>query len=308
MTIKRLFGVVLVMILSGCSAHQVPSDSGEGLEDMVATRSWSGDIVIRSIWPDQVAETSGLAIRGDVLWTINDSGDGARIYSLKNNKIDRVVDLENAKNIDWEDLAQDKDFLYIADCGNNRGKRRSIQIYKVAWQELESKNSVSEYDTLHLRYVAQPDQVNGKLHNYDCEALVSVEDELWLFSKNRKDESTWMYRVSKTQKDQVINVSDKFPVRGLVTAVDYDPKTKRLVLLGYSKQRIFGHSFLWVVPVRSAPIWEEARYIQLYPYAQWEALVWDYAAENGRILISSEKNPLLDVSVGELYLPAGQGM
>lgn len=301
MWFKQYLVVALIIFLAGCSSSEVVKTSSPEMKKSPVI--WNGDIQNISHWPDQVMETSGLAQRGDLLWTINDSGDGPYIYSLKNNKVQSKVEISNAKNIDWEDLAQDDEYLYIADCGNNRGQRRTVQIYKVNWKSIEQSGVVAADMIINLTYADQPIRVHKHDHNYDCEALVSVGDELWLFSKNRKDLKTWLYKIDKNLPNQSISLDRDFEVDGLITAADYDPESNRLVLLGYSKQRIFGRSFLWVVPVDEEPLWKGAKYLTLYPYAQWEALVWDSQSTGGRLILSSEKNPLLDVSVGEMFLP-----
>jgi len=284
--------------LVACSSisEQAPADKP------VKAKAWDGVVEQFAVWPSEVQETSGLAYKSGLLWTMNDSGDGAFIYAV-NDQQQRVkkVAIQGAVNIDWESLAQDEDYLYIADCGNNRGRRDSLQIYKVSWQSLLEADSGAEVSAskLEFSYADKPLKVAPKNHNYDCEALTVVKDELWLFSKNRKDEKTNLYRLDKELASQTVAITATYEVDGLVTAADYDPDTQRLALLGYAKQKIFGHSFLWIVPVADLPDWQNARRAKLHPYAQWEALVWD-GDRKGLLRLTAERSILLDVGTGTL--------
>ncbi len=89
----------------------------------------------------EIKESSGITsskCQPDVLWTHNDSGDGAFIYAIdgKGRDLGRWK-VENAENVDWEDIASAKDesgscFLYIGDIGNGRkNPRGEHRIYKV---------------------------------------------------------------------------------------------------------------------------------------------------------------------------------
>ena len=80
--------------------------------------------------PD-ITEASGMAVsRRDPskLWIINDSGAPARLHLLGTDGADYGhVDLKNATNTDWEDLASftldGKHWLLVADIGDNSSKR-----------------------------------------------------------------------------------------------------------------------------------------------------------------------------------------
>lgn len=89
--------------------------------------------------PARLHETSGVAVsrrhRG-LLWTHNDSGDGPIIYAIDlSGRLLGAYQLDGADAVDWEDIAlgpcpaQDDDCLYVADTGDNLGRRRSVQLY-----------------------------------------------------------------------------------------------------------------------------------------------------------------------------------
>ncbi|MEO8649541.1 MAG: hypothetical protein ABI539_10275 [Acidobacteriota bacterium] len=88
-----------------------------------------------------IKESSGLAAsrcNTGVLWTHNDSGDGAFIYALSTSgRTLGTWEVTGAENNDWEDIAtvKDKDgkcWLYIGEIGNNEGKRDRTLVYRVA--------------------------------------------------------------------------------------------------------------------------------------------------------------------------------
>ncbi|MCP4595865.1 hypothetical protein [Neptuniibacter sp.] len=301
MSIRFLSQFLIIALISGCTAMH---------REQAPQAVFSGDVHLVSRWPSQVKETSGLAQYGGILWTINDSGDGAWLYGLdEQHQVKRKIKVAGAKNYDWEELAQDNDHLYIADCGNNRGHRNILQIYKIRLEEL-GQPSTRKVKAIKLQfsYADKPLATPDKNHNFDCEALAVVDDELWLFTKNRGDQQTKLYRLDKNQQNQVVKPSRSYPVNGLITAADYDERTDQLILLGYGKNVLFGQSFIWLVPLMETtngkePDWSTASFKKLHPYAQWEVLLWNRQSELGHLLLSTEKSPLLDVSLGEMRLP-----
>ena len=88
----------------------------------------------------RINESSGLAISRrcpDLLWTLNDSGGAATLFGINfQGKTVTEIEVTNAKNIDWEDLASGPNAegqmcLFIADIGDNLSLRPNIQVYEV---------------------------------------------------------------------------------------------------------------------------------------------------------------------------------
>ncbi|MDP2711433.1 MAG: hypothetical protein Q8O56_09455 [Solirubrobacteraceae bacterium] len=85
--------------------------------------------------PDS-GELSGLVrspSRRDVLWTHNDSGNGARLIAVTpaGRTVADVV-VEGAENVDWEDIATGAGrSLLIGDIGDNLARRDSVVVYRV---------------------------------------------------------------------------------------------------------------------------------------------------------------------------------
>ena len=83
--------------------------------------------------PKSLNETSGLEYYKSFLVTNNDSGDDAILYYFDlHGQIAFERKFNNLKNYDWEDLCADKNFLYIADIGNNFDTRKNLRVIKVS--------------------------------------------------------------------------------------------------------------------------------------------------------------------------------
>lgn len=234
----------------------------------------------------KVRETSGLAPAAGLIWTINDSGDKPRLYGLNpdSGKIERKIRLKGVINYDWEDLAHDDRYLYVADTGNNAGDREVLKIYRVAHNRLDKKGR-QPADTIRLRYADYDAQFGGKKnHNVDCEAIARVGDQLWLFTKNRGDQKTRLYKAELKLDDvQVLQPQGEYPVAGLVTGADYNPRTGEMVLMEYGYGAGFGQASIWRMPVvDELPDWQQAQRYRIREPGQWEAILWD--GDDGVIL------------------------
>ena len=73
----------------------------------------------------KLGEVSGIETQSrDIFFAINDSGEDPVLYIMKSDGIIfHKIFIQGAKNVDWEDLSSDDDFLYIGDIGNNRNQR-----------------------------------------------------------------------------------------------------------------------------------------------------------------------------------------
>ena len=88
---------------------------------------------------------------------------------------------------------------------------------------------------------------------------------------------------------------------GLITAADYSAVASKLLLLGYSKRSVFGHSFVWVVDVKDdMPNWRSAIKYKLFPYAQWESIKWQTGK---RFLVAAEESALSEQKIAQFALP-----
>ncbi len=190
-------------------------------------------------------ETSGLAMLGDELWTHNDSGDGAKLYQvdLSDGEIIRTVEVANADNEDWEDITHDDTYLYIGDIGNNDGSRTDLKVYRVLRSDLETSDEV-EAEEINYHYSDQT-TFDPSYHNtnFDCEALLHFQGNLYLFTKNWIDFKTNCYVLPDTPGDHEAVLLSTFDANCLVTGATMLPSTGGLALIGYTSS---GGSFTWI--------------------------------------------------------------
>ncbi len=140
-------------------------------------------VVATGVLPDVARETSGLA-RGlrnpAVFWTHNDSGNEAEIFGVdESGALVARVRVEGASIVDWEDIeagpCHHGSCLYIADTGDNDGKRASVVVYVVPEPE-PGATSVAA-NAWQARYPDGP---------ADSESLFLLDGELYLITKGRQ--------------------------------------------------------------------------------------------------------------------------
>ena len=88
-----------------------------------------------TIRDDRVTESSGLAKAQKyegIYWTVNDSGDSARVFGVDTTGKVKMVISFKAEVRDVEAVAVDRDgTIYIADIGDNKSNRDTIEIYTI---------------------------------------------------------------------------------------------------------------------------------------------------------------------------------
>ena len=198
--------------------------------------------------PKELKEISGLSALNDSLFfAINDSGNDACIYLINlKGEIKREISLKTAKNNDWEDLALDekKEFLYIADVGNNLNKRKKLHVYKIrvadcfTGDEVESQRFIYSY----------PDQKafppSSDSMFYDCEAIAVAKDKIYFFTKDNSKPYlgvSRMYSMDTSGRnfkfEQSLEIGRKGYYQNSVTAADFH--NDRFYLSTYSYIYVF---------------------------------------------------------------------
>ncbi len=190
---------------------------------------------------DDIAETSGLVFFDNRLITHNDSGGMNALYEIntETGNISRTVTIQNATNVDWEDICTDNDHIYIGDFGNNNGNRTNLKIYKVRKTDYLGSEQVSA-ELIEFSYEDQNDFTSSPNNtNFDAEALISFGSDLYIFTKNWVDQRTNIYKLPKTSGSYVAEKIDDFDSEGLVTGGTFNPLANKVVLSGYSGIRAF---------------------------------------------------------------------
>lgn len=202
--------------------------------------------------PSEVKETSGLLLIDGKIITHNDKGDAANLYeidSLSGNLL-RTIRISNATNEDWEDLAEDEDHIYIGDFGNNDGNRTNLRIYKILKSDFKNKTTVTA-ERISFGYEDQTNFSNQKNnHNFDAEALVVYNNDLLIFTKNRKDLKTNVYKIPKETGGYAAKKISSANIGGLITGATYNKEDDSFFLCGYNTNSI---PFLIYVSKNRAP-------------------------------------------------------
>lgn len=196
-------------------------------------------ISLVGVLPEEVNETSGLIFYNGKLITHNDSGNSAELYEIDtlSLQITRTIQIENAVNIDWEDLTQDQNFIYIGDIGNNNGDRTDLAVYRIAKAEFDNSDSVSA-DRIGFSYEDQSNFTTTPNSDWDAEALTVLRGQLTIFTKRWQSSGSTVYVVPNTPGENMAINLGTTQISGLVTAATYNEATNVLFLLGYSRQLI----------------------------------------------------------------------
>jgi len=186
------------------------------------------------------------------LWAINDGGDEAKLYRLdENGNITRSIEIENAKNWDWEDMTQDVfGHFFIGDFGNNGKDRQWMTIYKIE-NPIDIKSDKTKAEIIkftHPDFQSEQDDKIYKDAHYDIEAFVYFNRKLYLFTKNRTspfDGKTRIYRIGDHAANFKAEYVNEFKtctiIRELcwITSAALSPDRTKLVLLDSERIWLF---------------------------------------------------------------------
>lgn len=143
-----------------------------------------------STLPNQVNELSGLVYYNGKLYGHQDSGGAAVVYEIDPTSytITKMISLQGATNIDWEDITQSETHFFVADTGNNaNGNRQDLKIYKFSKASITSGTSITvPTEVINFSYEDQTDFAPAGANNtaFDCEAIGYNRGKLHLFTKN----------------------------------------------------------------------------------------------------------------------------
>ena len=228
MPLKLPLLLVVAFIATGRTGAQSPGNQkGSGVELKLQVGKLDREL----------HETSGLIWFRNSLWTFNDSGGEPEIYSFDpaTGKINQLILVSNALNIDWEDIGQDRGYIYIGDTGNNFGQRNRLVIYKIAKDDVPMAGNVSVMaERIRFGYADwEPSLSIRQRVSHDCEALFVYEDSIYVFTKNRVDQTSSLYKLPVVPGDYSIPSSGVFESNGLVTGADISNDGRFIIMTGY---------------------------------------------------------------------------
>ncbi|GGB73980.1 hypothetical protein GCM10007424_12350 [Flavobacterium suaedae] len=187
------------------------------------------------VLPDELTETSGLIVIDDRVLTHNDNTD-TNLYEVNSETgvVEEVYPIPGVTNIDWEEITQDEDNIYIGDFGNNaNGNRTDLKILKVNKADLF--NNEAQVEIINFSYSDQTDftPTGGNNTDFDCEAFIAFEDNIYLFTKQWQSKETSVYMLPKIPGTYSAELQDTHSVEGLITGATYLEDKKLVVLSGY---------------------------------------------------------------------------
>lgn len=186
--------------------------------------------------PIEIKESSGLFFWNELLWTHNDDKDNF-IYGIDtaNGKIANKIQLKSLTNFDWEEIKQDKNYLYVGDIGNNFGNRKDLRIYRIKKEYLFEEKFI--YDTISFQYDLQKEIKKNKPNttDFDCEAFVIINDSIYLFSKEWTSRKTSIYVIPNKPGKHKAQCKTTLNVKGLITGATFIENINKIILCGYSK-------------------------------------------------------------------------
>lgn len=214
--------------------------------------------VVGELSRDSIREASGLVASPNYtgkFWLHNDSGDSARIYAMTGTGEDRgIVNLGGITAKDFEDIGMGpgpnvgKDYIYVADIGNNGHGRSTVWIYRFVEPAPPGKGksiTIPNHKIEKFEYTYQKPGEPGKTWRRQAESLfvdpisqdvVIIEKQLQTIDGKR--DMGWVYRISQSslQEGVLIKAKPKVAIRqrrsnseGPMTAADISPDGRIII-------------------------------------------------------------------------------
>lgn len=233
--------------------------------------------------PICINENSGLvkAWQDGYYWTHNDGGGNPELYMLNaKGQLFDTLEIKNAINVDWEDLAKDsKGSLYIGDFGNNSNKRENLSIYK------RSSMTVEKINFKYLDQTFEKDEARV----FDCEAFFWFNNSLYLFTKSweKGKKLTKIYKIPDVVGDYSVPPIDQTILKTPVTGADVSPDGSKFALITYGKIFIYGienQEINFKKPIKCIKIGKN----------QTEAIVFE---NNNKIVFTNEQRKIYSIEI-----------
>ncbi len=262
---------------------------------------------IGKIKSDLIRESSGLVKsrkHPNVYWTHNDSGGSPKIYpitidgkliSLNNGNTNRGILIQGAVNRDWEDIAIDNlGNILVGDFGNSSSNRRDLAIY--IFQEPDSLTVENiNYSQKISFYYSDQEKFPATKNNFDCEAMFTAHENIYLLTKHRDDKDTKLYRLDYTdsKQSQPAILLDSFRIRGKVTAADSTLDGSKIAVLTYNSVWVFEAPAGTDNYFRGKIYWQPIRALQC------EAICFN---DSETLLITNEQRKILKINIPNMTL------
>ena len=186
----------------------------------------------------RINEASGIAASlyvPDAFWVHNDSGDKANIF-LCNPYTGETINsglVENAKNIDWEDMSSfrinEKSYLIIGATGDNARKRSEYQLYIMEEPAAGANGPFPFLNKIKFTYQG------GDSHNCESVAVDITEGKIYLFTKTGNPDTSELYSLplSIKQGSETVQIAkfEAAPKVKSATGMDISPDGLRAIVV-----------------------------------------------------------------------------
>lgn len=312
-TKNRAFVILLLGaagVFSGCSATSSSPTGADNRAVKDDSINYAKPSAVGTIKTAEITESSGIVAsqcQTEILWTHNDSGDGAFLYAINpaGEKLG-TWKVANAKNVDWEDIAAHRAangecFLYVGDIGDNAGKREELTIYRIREPQISAADKSSSRKKPRLTEAARAIKFAYKNGRFDAETLLVHPQtaDIYVLTK-RFSGAAGVYKLGKNYATDKTNQLEKiadFTVpaipNGFLTGGDISADGRRVVVCDYFS------AYEITLPAAAKnfdDIWRENPVaVELGEREQGEAV--SYSANAATIYATSEKknSPIIEV-------------
>jgi hypothetical protein len=215
--VAKILLPIFLALICGCVSAQT-------------TQPAKPDYHIGHIDDPAIPESSGIVEsrkHAGVYWTQNDSGNPPMVFAIdRTGKTIGRFHID-AKNVDWEDIADDDaGHLYLSDMGNNNLHRKQVQVYQIDEPDPHAKDAapLTVTQTWQLTYPDKP---------FDCESLFIWKDHGYVISKYRWGDAAGLYRFSLAKQDKPAVLEKLFdlPIHVACTGADISHDGKQIAVI-----------------------------------------------------------------------------
>ncbi|QKG57255.1 hypothetical protein GKZ68_11880 [Hymenobacter sp. BRD128] len=234
-----------------------------------------------------ILESSGLcaAPEAGTYFTFGDDGQPPIVYRVDGHGQQVAQFTLGAPNHDWESLSRDASGnYYMGDCGNNNSDRQNLAILRFR------PATPGQVQKISFKYPDQTEFPPSKSErNFDCEASLWHDGQVYLFTKDRATQSTCkVYTVPDQPGSYTAKLITKLAIPGEVTDATLSPDGHRLILL--ARQELFildGNS--WADILKASP-----RHISLQGAGQTEGAAFK---DPNTLLITTEQGDVYELDL-----------
>lgn len=191
----------------------------------------SGQVAVKKFdLPPGLSEVSGMFYNKGFFGLHGDGGSAPAIYRLTmDGKIHDTTTLSQA-NTDWEDMGINSRFVVLGDFGNNQGTRKDLALILIPADSLGKKQVNA--GVVKFSYPDQVDFSSNTFSDYDCEAIIVLEDSALLFSKSKSTAICRIYSLPLIPGVHQARLLDTLKLPFWVCGAGH--QSGRLVLTGYA--------------------------------------------------------------------------